>query len=89
MQPFLICSSVIVLRKKYPDMARPYKVWLYPVSVWLIILIMAGLCLNTLIEDPRTSLIGLSSCWRGLASAGSGAAAGQPDQTTRAIFLTI
>lgn len=33
--------------------------WLYPVSVRLIILIMAGLCLNTLIEDPRTSLIGL------------------------------
>ena len=59
MQPFLICSSVIVLRKKYPNMARPYKVWLYPVSVWLIILIMVGLCLNTLIEDPRTSLIGL------------------------------
>ena len=55
----LTFASVIVLRKKYPDMARPYKVWLYPVSVWLIILIMAGLCLNTLIEDPRTSLIGL------------------------------
>ena len=59
MQPFLICSPVIVLRKRYPDMARPCKVWLYPVSVRLIILIMAGLCLNTLIEDPRTSLIGL------------------------------
>ena len=66
MQPFLICSSVLVLRKKYPDMARPCKVWLYPVSVRLIILIMAGLCLNTLIEDPRTSLIvplaGLGIC---------------------------
>ena len=62
----LTFASVIVLRKKYPDMARPYKVWLYPVSVWLIILIMAGLCLNTLIEDPRTSLIvplaGLGIC---------------------------
>lgn len=55
----LTFASVIVLRKKYPDMNRPYKVWFYPFSVFLIVLIMIGLCLNTLLEDPRTSLIGL------------------------------
>lgn len=55
----LTFASVIVLRKKYPDMNRPYKVWFYPFSVYLIVLIMIGLCLNTLLEDPRTSLIGL------------------------------
>ena len=55
----LTFASVIVLRKKYPDLNRPYKVWFYPFSVYLIILIMIGLCINTLMEDPRTSLIGL------------------------------
>lgn len=48
----LTFASVIVLRKKYPDMNRPYKVWFYPFSVYLIVLIMIGLCLNTLLEDP-------------------------------------
>ena len=55
----LTFASVIVLRKKYPDLNRPYKVWFYPFSVYLIILIMIGLCINTLMEDSRTSLIGL------------------------------
>ena len=52
-------ASVIVLRKKYPDMNRPYKVIAYPFAVYLIIAIMIGLCINTLMEDPFTSLIGL------------------------------
>ncbi|MCE5195781.1 MAG: amino acid permease [Negativicutes bacterium] len=55
----LIFYSVIVLRKKYPDLNRPYRVWLYPVSVILTMVIMFGLMINTLIEDPTTSLIGL------------------------------
>ena len=55
----LTFAAVIVFRKKYPDMNRPYKVWGYPYAVYLIILIMVGLCINTLLEDPVTSLIGL------------------------------
>lgn len=51
--------AVIRLRKKYPDMDRPYKVWAYPAMVILICIIMIGLMLNTLMEDPITSLIGL------------------------------
>lgn len=56
----LIFYSVIVLRKKYPDMERPYKVWGYPVMIVVICIIMVGLLVNTFIEDPVTSLIGLS-----------------------------
>ncbi len=49
--------SVIVLRKKYPNMERPYKVktWM----VYITIAIMVALTTNTLYEDPITSIIGL------------------------------
>ena len=40
-----------VFRKKYPDMKRPYKVWFYPVLIYVIIAIMAGLAINTFVED--------------------------------------
>ena len=48
-----------MLRRKYPTLNRPYKVWLYPFSVILTILIMVGLTINTFQEDPVTSMIGL------------------------------
>ena len=51
--------AVVVLRKKYPDLNRPYKVWAYPFTVILIILVNIGLMANTFIEDPVTSIIGL------------------------------
>ncbi len=49
---------VIRLRKKYPDMERPYRV---PTAiVYFTIAIMVGLMLNTIITDLVTTLIGLS-----------------------------
>lgn len=51
--------SVIVLRRKYPTMERPYRVWLYPFTTILICLVMIGLALNTLEQDPVTALLGL------------------------------
>ncbi len=56
----LIFISVIILRKKYPTMERPYKVWAYPVMIIVIVIIMIGLAINTFIEDPTTAIIGLS-----------------------------
>lgn len=56
----LTFGSVIIFRKKFPDLARPYKVIGYPVIVWLMIAVMIGLGVNTFIEDPITSLIGLA-----------------------------
>lgn len=55
----LTISSVFILRKKYPDMERPYKVIGYPVLPILVILVSLFILINTLIGDPRSSLIGL------------------------------
>ncbi len=52
--------AVVLLRKKYPGMERPYKVWGYPVMIVVICLIMVGLMINTFQEDPVTSIIGLA-----------------------------
>ena len=54
----LVVISVIVYRKKYPDLPRPYKAWGYPVTVIISSLLFTALCINTLIEDPITAIIG-------------------------------
>ncbi|MCD8339205.1 MAG: amino acid permease [Burkholderiales bacterium] len=51
--------AVVVLRKKYPDMVRPYKVWFYPVTIFLVCGITIGLIINTFWKDPVTAMIGV------------------------------
>jgi len=51
--------AVMVYRKKFPTAERPYKVIGYPVTVILTTLVFVGLMINTFIEDPQTSIIGL------------------------------
>ncbi len=55
----LTVFAVIIYRKKYPELKRPYKAWGYPVTVIITVLLFAGLMINTLLEDPVTALIGL------------------------------
>ena len=55
----MVIIAVLVYRKKFPDLERPYKVWGYPVTVIITILIFTALAVNTLIEDPLTAIIGL------------------------------
>lgn len=52
-------TSVFVLRKKYPDLERPYKVWGYPVVPLVFIFAMVALIFNTLISRPVESVAGL------------------------------
>lgn len=52
-------ASVFTLRKKYPDLPRPYKTWGYPVMPVLFIVAAAGIVLNTLIEKPVEALAGV------------------------------
>jgi APA family basic amino acid/polyamine antiporter len=52
-------ASVFTLRKKRPDMPRPYKTPGYPVVPALFILASAGILVNTLIESPVESLTGI------------------------------
>jgi APA family basic amino acid/polyamine antiporter len=51
--------AVIVYRKKFPNLERPYKAWGYPVTVIICIALFIGLMINNLMEDPITALIGL------------------------------
>jgi len=55
----MVVVAVIIYRKKYPDLERPYKVWGYPFTVIVSIILFLALALNTLLEDPATALIGL------------------------------
>lgn len=52
--------AVPILRKKYPDIERPYKVWFYPVSVIVTGVIFIGLFINGAIEDPVNGFLGFS-----------------------------
>jgi APA family basic amino acid/polyamine antiporter len=52
-------AAVIVLRKKQPELERPYKVWGYPVVPALFALSMMWIMLNTVVEKPTESIIGI------------------------------
>jgi basic amino acid/polyamine antiporter, APA family len=49
-------ASLIKLRKKEPDLRRPYKAWLYPGLPWALLLVSAGFLAGTLIEN-RNSIV--------------------------------
>ncbi len=48
----LTVAAVYVLRRKRPDMPRPYRVWGYPVLPALFLLASLGLMGNALVTDP-------------------------------------
>jgi APA family basic amino acid/polyamine antiporter len=51
--------AVFTLRKRYPDLPRPYRTWGYPAVPLIFILALSGVLLNALVEKPVESLIGL------------------------------
>lgn len=51
--------GVFILRKKRPDLPRPYKVWGYPVVPAVVVLFCAVLFLNTIVARPREAAIGM------------------------------
>jgi APA family basic amino acid/polyamine antiporter len=61
----MVVFSVIVLRRRHPDWPRPYKVQGYPVTVIIFVVVSSMFVLNTLVEAPGSSLLGL-----GLVAAG-------------------
>jgi APA family basic amino acid/polyamine antiporter len=52
-------SAVFTLRRKRPDLPRPYRAWGYPVVPALFIAASAGILLNTVIEKPVEALAGI------------------------------
>ncbi len=55
----LVIIAVPVLRKKYPEIERPYKVWFYPVSVIVTALIFVALIVTSAMEDVVLAFVGL------------------------------
>jgi APA family basic amino acid/polyamine antiporter len=58
--------AVFVLRRRHPDLERPYRVWGYPVVPALFVLACLLLVGNTLYEAPVESLWGLGLVALGL-----------------------
>ena len=52
-------STVFVLRKKQPDLERPYRVWGYPYVPAFFIIFSSAIMVNTFFESPEQSLMGL------------------------------
>jgi APA family basic amino acid/polyamine antiporter len=59
-------AAVLVLRRKRPEMPRPYRTFGYPVVP--IVFVMSALCLviSTLFNSPRESLLGVALVLIGL-----------------------
>ena len=59
-------ASVFVLRRKYPDIERPYRAWFYPWSLIIILVIYAAFLVITLITAFVPSVMGLLLTCSGL-----------------------
>jgi APA family basic amino acid/polyamine antiporter len=74
-------AAVFVLRRKRPELERPYRVWGYPIVPALFVLASMLLVANALFEKPVESLLGLGLVVLGIPAflwwrRGAGAAAG-------------
>ncbi|HYW44291.1 MAG TPA: amino acid permease [Bryobacteraceae bacterium] len=56
----LMVAGVIVLRRKRPDVPRPYRMWGYPATALLFVGITAWFLVNMLVTRPGPSLAGLA-----------------------------
>ena len=59
-------STVFVLRKKQPNLERPYKVWGYPYVPAFFIIFSSAIMVNTFFESPEQSLMGLGLTLSGI-----------------------
>ena len=59
-------TAVFTLRKKYPEMPRPYKTWGYPWLPVIFIIAMVILLINTLFSKPVESIAGTAIIGLGL-----------------------
>jgi APA family basic amino acid/polyamine antiporter len=62
----MTAASVIVLRRKRPDLPRPYRVVGYPLVPVLFVFVAVALLYSTLLSSPRESGIGLALIVAGL-----------------------
>jgi APA family basic amino acid/polyamine antiporter len=56
----LMILGLMVLRRRRPDLPRPYRMWGYPVTPLLFLAVAAWFLINTLITRPAPALAGLA-----------------------------
>jgi len=55
----MVVLSVMVLRRRHPEWERPYRATGYPATVVVFALVSSAFVVNTLMESPRSALMGL------------------------------
>jgi basic amino acid/polyamine antiporter, APA family len=63
---FLTVLGVIVLRIRQPQLERPYKVWVYPVTPIVFLGITLHMLIYVIRDKPTESLLGLITVIAGL-----------------------
>ena len=58
--------AVGVLRRKLPDAPRPYRMWGYPVTLWLFVIVSVWFMADALWNQPKPSLLALLIAASGL-----------------------
>ncbi|AFN74555.1 amino acid permease-associated region [Melioribacter roseus P3M-2] len=58
--------GVFVMRKKFPDVKRPYKVWGYPYTPIIFLLFASYYLIATLTSDTENAMLGLILVFSGL-----------------------
>jgi APA family basic amino acid/polyamine antiporter len=60
------CGAVMRLRRRAPEVPRPYRTWGYPVTPLVFIAFALWLVANTIVELPRESAVGAAFILCGL-----------------------
>ncbi len=60
-------AGVIVLRRREPDLARPYRTWGYPVTPLLFVALSAWMVAHAILEKPAASWAGVATVLAALA----------------------
>jgi len=63
---FLAVLGLIVLRVRQPDLPRPYRVWAYPITPLIFLVITLGMMIYTVQERTVESVLGLATALAGL-----------------------
>lgn len=61
-------AAVFVLRRKLPHVPRPYRMWGYPYTLWLFVVVSVWFMVNAFITQPQPSLMALVIVATGMAA---------------------
>jgi len=93
----LCTAAVVILRRRRPDLKRPYRTWGYPVVPLIFVSVAVLILGDTLVQRPADALwcLGLTvsgipayflwKAWRGRSGAGAGAALAPGESETQKI----